>query len=78
MAQNQSIFAPFTFLGILLIILGIILVALPILSRLFDRLDKIHPLLVWGTRVDGFFIGTSPILIIALLLIYLILLALRS
>ncbi len=78
MAQNQSIFAPFTFLGILLIILGIILVALPILSRMFERLDKIHPLLIWGTRVDGFFIGTSPILIIALLLIYLILLALRS
>jgi len=65
-----------TFLGILLILLGLAVIAIPVLARYFTNLEKIHPLLLIGYRSDGLFIGTSPLLIIVLLLVYLILRAL--
>ena len=65
-------------LGILLIVLGLILVLIPLLARLGVRLENIHPLLLWGRRFDGVYIGTSPILIIIMIAIYLTLLFLRK
>jgi len=60
-------------LGFILIIVGVMLVALPLFGSWLERAGRVHPLLLWGVRVNGFFIGTSPILIIALLLVYLFL-----
>ena len=65
-----------TFLGLLLILLGLAVIAIPFLARYFTDIEKIHPLILIGYRTDGLFIGTSPILIIALLLIYLFIRAL--
>ena len=78
MSDSQSIFTPLTMMGILLIILGIVLVAIPFIAKFFTKIEKVHPLLLWGTRVDGFFIGTSPILLIILLVIYLVILLTRT
>ena len=65
------------FLGILLIILGLILILIPLLARIGLRLENVHPLLLWGKRFDGVYIGTSPILIIIMIAVYLLLLFLR-
>ncbi|RLG05912.1 MAG: hypothetical protein DRN59_03875 [Thaumarchaeota archaeon] len=68
---------PLIFLGAILIILGIILILLPTLSKLGLRLEEIHPLLLLGKRFDGVYIGTSPLLIIILIALYLLILFLR-
>lgn len=74
--EQQYLTSWTTFLGILLILLGLAVIAIPFLARYFTDIEKIHPLLLIGYRADGLFIGTSPILIIALLLIYLVMRAL--
>ncbi|HDD42535.1 MAG TPA: hypothetical protein ENF79_02505 [Nitrososphaeria archaeon] len=62
-----------TLLGILLIIIGVILLLMPLLAKLGLKLEEVHPLLLWGRRFDGVYIGTSPLLIIILTAIYLLL-----
>lgn len=62
-----------TFLGLLLIIVGAALIALPFLTRYLGDVEKIHPLLLIGVKLDGVYIGTSPILIIALVILFLLL-----
>jgi len=60
-------------LGLILIIAGILLIIAPLLLRVFEGLDRVHPLILVGFRLDGVFIGTSPIIVIALLIIYILL-----
>ena len=55
---------PFTILGLLLILTGIILVALPLLSQYLPNLENLPWILIWVYRSDGFIFVTSPILII--------------
>jgi len=62
-----------TLMGILFIIVGVSFLIIPLILRYVDDIEKIHPLLVFGYRFDGTFIGTSPILIITLIIIYLLL-----
>jgi hypothetical protein len=70
-------FGLLTFIGVLLILMGLILVILPFIMKLGIKLESIHPrLLVWR-RVDGFYVGTSPILLIILVLVYLFLVLIR-
>ncbi len=57
-------FRPFTLIGYLLIILGLIFVALPMIVRVFPSVDKIPWIILWVYRKDGFYFATSPILII--------------
>ena len=54
----------FTILGIILILMGIILVALPLINRYIPNLEKLPWILIWVYRSDGFVFVTSPILII--------------
>ncbi len=68
----------FTLIGIFFIILGLIFLILPILLRLGFSLENVHPLILWGKKFDGLYIGTSPILIIILVLVYLALTLLRK
>ncbi len=67
-----------TLLGILLIIVGIILLLMPLLAKLGLKLEEVHPLLLWGRKFDGVYIGTSPLLIIILTAIYLLLVFMRK
>lgn len=62
-----------TFVGILFILTGLILALLPFIMKLGVKTEDIHPLLLIWRKVDGFYIGTSPILLIILLFIYLFL-----
>ena len=75
--EERLILSTLAFLGIILIITGIILVLLPAILRLGLRVEKLHPLLFMGKRVDGIYIGTSPIIIIILIAIYLAFILLR-
>ena len=62
-----------TYMGILLIILGLIMVLIPLIERVGVRAEKLHPIIFIGRRFDGVFVGTSPLLIIVLILLYLFL-----
>jgi len=69
--EERFILSTLTFLGIILIIVGMILVLLPTILKLGLRVEKLHPLLFMGKKIDGIYIGTSPIIIIILIAIYL-------
>lgn len=72
--MQQDFLSGWTFmLGLLLIVVGATLIAIPFLARYFTDLEKIHPLLLIGFRVDGVFIGTSPLLLLILLAVFLLL-----
>ena len=75
--EERLIFSTLAFLGIILIITGIILVLLPAILKLGLRVEKLHPLLFMGKRMDDIYIGTSPIIIIILVAIYLAFILLR-
>ena len=74
---GKEALSPIMFLGIVLVIVGIVLIILPLIARTGIRLEEIHPLILLGRRFDGIYIGTSPILIIILVVIYAVLLLLR-
>jgi hypothetical protein len=59
---------PFTTLGLLLIVSGLVLVLLPFLARSFPNIDRLPWILIWVYRRDGFYFATSPLLIILSLL----------
>ena len=75
--EERFILSALTFMGIILIIVGMILVLLPTILKLGLRVEKLHPLLFMGKKIDGIYIGTSPIIIIILIAIYLALTLLR-
>ncbi len=54
---------PFTIVGVLLILLGVVFVALPYISRVVD-VDKIPWIIFYVYRNDGLTFATSPLLII--------------
>jgi len=77
MMKDSELMSPFVFLGILLIIVGVMLVALPILLRFIPKLEEVHPFIFWWFKVDGTTVGTSPAFILAAVLIYLIILLVK-
>ncbi|MEM3398541.1 MAG: hypothetical protein QW724_02535 [Nitrososphaerota archaeon] len=66
-----------TLTGIVLVLVGLVLVFIPLIIKLGVKLENIHPLLLVWRKVDGFYIGTSPILLIVLLAVYLFLMLIR-
>ncbi|MDW8063884.1 MAG: hypothetical protein RMI43_06915 [Candidatus Caldarchaeum sp.] len=69
--QNELFQGWSIMLGLLLIVVGAVLIAIPFLARYLTDIERIHPLLLVGFRVDGIFIGTSPLLILILVLVFL-------
>jgi hypothetical protein len=61
-------YLPFTTLGLILIVSGLLLVLLPFLACYLPSLDNVPWLLIWVYRRDGFIFVTSPLLIILALL----------
>jgi len=59
----ESLYRPFTTLGLVLITCGLILVALPFVMRSMPSLKKVPWIILWVYRGDGFFFATSPLLI---------------
>ena len=60
----ESSYRPFTLLGVIFIVCGIVLIALPFIARYFPSLDRIPWFIIWVYRSDGFVFVTSPLLII--------------
>jgi hypothetical protein len=56
--------SPFTVVGVLLILMGVILVALPYVERVFPNIEKVPWIILWVYRSEGFTFATSPLLII--------------
>ena len=54
----------FTWVGLILIVGGILFVLIPYLVRYVPAIEKLPPILVYIYRRDSFFVATSPILII--------------
>jgi len=54
----------FAWVGIVMILLGVLLVAIPYLIRYLPEVERLPPILVYVYRRDGFYFATSPILII--------------
>jgi hypothetical protein len=53
----------FTWLWLVLIVVGILFVVMPYLVRYLPAIEKLPPILVYIYRRDSFFIATSPFLI---------------
>ncbi|MBS7637732.1 hypothetical protein KEJ49_02415 [Candidatus Bathyarchaeota archaeon] len=67
-------YRPLTLLGLIFIVSGIILVALPFILRHLPSVERLPWILVFIYRKNGFYFATSPLLImisIASLIIYL-------
>jgi hypothetical protein len=54
---------PITWVGVILIIIGVVIVLLPILGRYVD-LSRIPWWLIYIYKSDGFYFITSPLLIV--------------
>jgi hypothetical protein len=61
-------YRPFTALGWTLILLGVLFVVLPYLSRLVPNMERLPWYIVYVYRSDGFYFATSPLLILLSLL----------
>jgi hypothetical protein len=64
----DTYYRPFTILGLLLIVSGLLLVLLPFLARHLPSLEKLPWIILWVYRRDGFYFATSPLLIIVSLI----------
>ena len=54
----------FAWLGVMMILLGVLFVAIPYIVRYAPEIEKLPPILLYVYRRDGFYFATSPILII--------------
>jgi len=61
-------YRPFAAVGWTLILLGVLFVALPYLTRLVPNIERLPWYIVYVYRSDGFYFATSPILILLSLL----------
>lgn len=71
-------FMPLTVLGVLLIAIGAVLVALPLIAKYIPNMEDVPWIILWVYRSDGFVFATSPILIIVSIISLIIHLATRT
>ena len=57
-------YQPFTLIGLIFIVAGILLVILPLIAQHIPNLQKIPWIIIWTYKSDNFVFATSPILII--------------
>jgi hypothetical protein len=69
---------PLTLIGIGLVLVGIILILGSLMLRHLSEVREVHPLLFVSVRVGDLTIGTSPLLILVLLALYLLLMWSRA
>jgi hypothetical protein len=56
-------YTSFQFMGWILILLGVIFVTMPHITRFAPEIDRIPWWVIWVYRKDGLFFATSPLLI---------------
>jgi hypothetical protein len=64
MIHSLESYQPFTLIGIIFIVAGILLVILPLIAQHIPSLEKIPWIIIWTYKSDNFVFVTSPILII--------------
>jgi len=69
---------PLTLIGIGLVLAGIILILGSLMLRHLPEVREVHPLLFVSVRVGDLTIGTSPLLLLVLLALYLLLMWSRA
>lgn len=52
---------------------GLLLILLPLILKFMPRLEEVHPLLLYTLYRNGFWIGTSPIVIVIAVAVYVLL-----
>ena len=57
-------YSPFTSLGLVLILVGILFVALPYLSRVIPVTERVPWFILYVYKRDDFYFATSPLLIL--------------
>jgi hypothetical protein len=60
----EPFYRPYTTLGLILILSGLLLVLLPFLAKFIPSIDNVPWILIWVYERDGFYFATSPLLII--------------
>lgn len=65
-------YQPFTLIGIVFIVAGILLVILPLIAQHIPSLEKIPWIIIWTYKSDNFIFATSPILIIITILSFIL------
>lgn len=68
----------FILIGVMFLIFGLTFLLIPIILRLGIKLENIHPIILWWKKIDSVYVGTSPILLIILLAVYLFLIFLKK
>lgn len=63
-AIDAGSYQAFVIPGLILIVLGVILVAIPFLVKIAPSIQNVSPILIWVYKGDGFYFVTSPIMII--------------
>jgi hypothetical protein len=64
MVNTLKSYPPFTLIGVIFIVAGIILVILPLIAQYLPSLQKIPWIIIWTYKSGNFVFVTSPILII--------------
>lgn len=75
MLLNKDYHGVFTYFGILLIIIGLLLIVTPYIVEFFMKFSKgkVHPLIYYPIyKGNGITIGISPIILLILLLVYIV------
>ena len=57
-------YSPFTSMGWVLILVGVLFVALPYLSRVIPGAERVPWFILYVYKRDGFYFATSPLLIL--------------
>ncbi len=57
-------YSPFTSMGWVLILVGVLLVVLPYISRIIPGAERLPWFILFVYRRDGFYFATSPLLIL--------------
>ena len=69
---SEELYYSFTWLGLIMMVLGIIFFLIPYAIRYAPEIQKLPPLLLYVYHRDNFYFATSPILIIISLIWFLL------
>jgi hypothetical protein len=62
--MKVDVYKPYSVIGWFLIILGIIFVTIPYLTRVIPNFERVPWFIIYVYKKDGFFFATSPLLIL--------------
>jgi hypothetical protein len=61
--MKVEVYKPYSVIGWFLIIMGIIFVTIPYLTKVIPNIERLPWFIIYVYKKDGFFFATSPLLI---------------